>query len=130
MTRRFLLPLLAWECIVIGWIVVIMLTYKKTLNTENIHKLEMAAGLGILVVPLCFLVCRLLPRTAASAAGLAVGLCVPPLCAWTWSFLLPFPWWTGPFEVKLMGLVLSIPSALGGAFVGFLQARAPREHVT
>ena len=125
MKQRIVFPLLAWQLIVLGILAVIMVSFGKSLNVENEQKLGLVAGLGLIVVLLCWPICRLLPRAAGWIAGAMIGLLAPALCAWTWAWLLPFPWWTDSSEVKLLGIVISLPSALGGMVVGGLQARSP-----
>ncbi len=127
MRRILLVPLLAWEVIVFGFVALVMVLFGMTLNAENVRNLAMTALVGPVVALLCLPACRPLPRAAGWFVGSVIGLIVPPLCAWMWAGLLPIPNWTGPFEVKLLGLVLSIPSALGGMAVGGLQARPPRD---
>jgi hypothetical protein len=123
MKKNVLVPLLVWELIVFACIAAVMLTFGKSLNLENERKLGIMAGAGIFVVLLCWPVCSILPRPATWIVGSVVGLVTPPLCAWTWAWLLPFPYWTGPLEIKILSFVLSIPSALAGMVVGGLQAR-------
>jgi hypothetical protein len=123
MKRSLVIPLFAWELVVLGCLTPIMIMFGKSMNPENERKLAMTAGLGLLVVLLCWPICRILPRTVSWPVGAVVGLLTPPLCAWTWAWLLPFPYWTDSFEIKLLGLVLAIPSALGGMIIGGLQAR-------
>ena len=123
MKRTLVLPLLAWELVVLGCLSVIMFGFGKPMNQENGHHLEIVAGLGLFVVLFCWPICRRLPKAASFFVGAVIGLLAPPLCAWAWAWLLPFPWWTGPAEIKLLGMVLPLPSAIGGMVVGGLQAR-------
>ena len=126
MRRMLLIPLFAWELIVLGFVALVMIMFGMSLNGENVRKLAMTALVGPVVALVCLPACRSLPRAAGWFVGSVIGLIVPPLFAWAWAGLLPIPNWTGPSEVKLVGLVLSIPSALGGMVVGGLQARSPR----
>jgi hypothetical protein len=121
--RRLLMSLVAWEFVVLSSLASVMLTFGKTLNAENERKLAMTAVLGLFIALVSWPVCRVLPRIAGWVVGALIGLVAPPLCAWTWAWAFAFPSWTGPFEIKLLGLMLALPSALGGMIVGGLQSR-------
>ena len=127
--NRFLLSLAVWEAIVLGCVAIVMLMQRRSLNSENLHKIEFIFVLGILVVLLVWPVCRLVSRRMGSVLGFIIGLAVPPSCAWIWAWRLPFPGWTGPFDIKILAMVLSAPSALGGAAVGAIQSRTSDEVV-
>jgi predicted lysophospholipase L1 biosynthesis ABC-type transport system permease subunit len=120
--NRLFLSLVVWEAIVLGCVAILMLMQRRSLNSENLHKIGFIFGLGMLVVLLVRPLSRLVSRRTGSVLGFIIGLAVPPLCAWIWAWLLPFPWWTGPFDIKILSVVLSAPSAFGGAVVGAIQS--------
>jgi hypothetical protein len=101
-----------------------MVIRKNSLNTENLHKILIVFLVGLLVVVLSWPICHLFQRALGGVLGFIVGLAVPPLLAWGWSLWLPFPWWTDSLEMKILAVVLSAPSAIGGAAAGCLQSKA------
>jgi hypothetical protein len=129
MKNRLLLSLVVWEMIVLGCVAMVMLLQRRSLNSENLHKIGFISLLGILVVFLVWPVSRLVLRRAGIVLGLLIGLSVPPLCAWIWVWFFPFPWWTGSFDIKILAMVVSAPSAVGGAAVGAIQSRKTDESV-
>ena len=120
MKKHFLAPLIAWEAIVLVWIAVVMVVFGKTLNAENVRKLATIAGFGVLVVLICWPICRLLSRTAGWAVGTVIGLPVPPISIWILGWFRPDML---SIETGILGMVLCLPSGLGGMVVGGLQAR-------
>jgi hypothetical protein len=123
MKNKLLLSFAAWEVVVLGCVVLVMAAQGRSFNSENLHKIGFVFSLGILVVLVAWPVCRLLSRSAGAAFGFVIGLVVPPLAAWIWALSLPFPWWTGSFDIKILAVVLAIPSAVGGAASGLIQSR-------
>ena len=133
-------PLLAWDAIVGGSIAVMyLLAHQTSVGPEGRAFLIWAFVLGFVVVLLCWPVCRVLHRIPGTLTGLGFGLFIPIIAGWFWGQVVeptrlrdwPNPWslpwglnWGG-LEAWVAGLVLSIPSAIAGAIVGFLQARSP-----
>jgi len=122
--HRFFLSLAAWQLVVLGCVAVKMVIHKNSLNAENLHKILIVLLVGLLVVVLSWPICHLVQRGVGGILGFIVGLAVPPLLAWGWALWLPFPWWTGSFDMKILAVVLSIPSGIGGAAAGCLQSKA------
>jgi hypothetical protein len=136
-------PLITWEAIV-GSSIALMyaLAHRKSFDREDGAFFIWAFILGFLVVLLCWPVCRVLRRIPAILTGLCFGLLAPIIAGWFWGQVVeptrlrdwPNPWslplglnWGG-LEAWVAGLWLSIPSAIAGGIVGFLQAKklAPR----
>jgi hypothetical protein len=123
---KLVVPLVVWELIVLGCVGLVMSLFGKSLNHESVRSLILAALVGLPVVLLCWASCHLIPRAVALVLGSMIGLIIPPLCAWTWVGLQLFPNWMPHFELKVLGIVLSLPSALGGLVVGGLYGRPNR----
>jgi hypothetical protein len=121
--KTLMVPWLAWELIVLGTGVLYSIHRWGTLDTIDQGRLMLVAGLGVIVVLLCWPACRLLTKTTAWLAGGAIGLFAPAACAWTWVWSFPIPWWLSESDLMILGIAMSVPSALGGIAVGLLQAR-------
>jgi hypothetical protein len=87
-----------------------------------------AVIVGFVVAALSYPLCRALHRLPSVVVGVILGLLIPVTLGWLWGRLAE-PWgfpqrvlWTG-LDAWIAGVELSIPSALAGAVVGYLQAR-------
>jgi hypothetical protein len=128
--RNFVIPLLVWQALVAGSIVIMDLaTGGISLGPEARRFWTFAFLLGFVVVLLTWPVCRMFRRVTGALAGLGLGLLIPVLYGWIWGLLVDHYWqtswghsWTF-LEAWIEGWVLSIPSGIAGVFVGFLQAK-------
>jgi len=124
MVAKFLVPLLAWEIIVLGCLFVLMMINNKPLDSEHKVLLGVGAMFGPAVVLLSWPASRIVSRAFAIAIGAFIGLITPVLGCYFWGhFFTGYGQFTTPFELWILGLGLSIPSGMGGALVGIIQAR-------
>src|SRR5216683_7882048 len=124
--RKILVSLLVWEAMVVGSISLIYAFARgKSFDLEDRAFLSWAFILGIVVVLLCWSVCRTLPRTPSTLIGFSLGALVPIVAGWAWGRLvdprlhdwphpLTLPWgvYWGGYEAWVAGLELSIPSGI------------------
>jgi hypothetical protein len=76
--NRLFLSLVVWEAIVLGCVAILMLMQRRSLNSENLHKIGFIFGLGMLVVLLVRPLSRLVSRRTGGVLGFIIGLAVPP----------------------------------------------------
>ena len=126
--RSFVLPLAVWEVVVLLSVALMYVLAGKTeLGPEGRRYVTAALILGFIVVLLCWSVCRRVGRLAGALIGLAVGMVSPIVAGWFFGHLIDqsqYSWahlWTF-LDAWVEGLQLAIPSGVGGAIVGFLQA--------
>jgi Na+/proline symporter len=126
MVKKIFIPLFVWEALVLGGVVLYMVARKRQLGGEEEPGVIATALLGLLVVLLCWPLCRVLGRIAGMMAGFVVGLATSIAGGWIWSLLATERSFALPYQFVYLGLLLSIPSGIGGAVVGFLQASRVR----
>lgn len=132
MKRRLWLAALVWESIVLAYVAAVIWIRSGRINSENLRVLAEIALAGLIVVLSCWPICRVLQKWVGALTGAAVGLAIPLVLGWmvgimanrfqgSWGHFIT------PLESWILGLQISIPSAIAGAIVGFLQAKPSRE---
>jgi putative effector of murein hydrolase len=128
-SKKLVLPLLASEAVITGAVAIMYLTAAQTsLDQEGRRYLTLAWVLGGAIVLFCWPICTRLNRLKGALAGIVLGLAVPILGGWIWGrladqFMSTWGHYWTPLDAWTEGLVLSVPGALAGALVGFLQAK-------
>jgi hypothetical protein len=126
LTRRLLIPLIAWTAIVACWILGMHIWLRNmSVGPEEKQVLFFSSIVGCVVVLLCWPFCRVLHRIPSASIGFVMGLAVPIIASWIWGRLPEYspglPW--SFVEAWSNGLQLAIPSSIGGVVVGILQAK-------
>lgn len=136
--KNLAVPLLASEAVLLVAVAVMyLLAHRVPVWPEDKAYVRMAFMVGLVIVLVCWPVCRLVYRVPGTLVGLALGLATPAVVGWLWSSLAEyfeyysFGAWARnwgiepPWTFWVLTLTLSIPSAIAGAVVGFLQAKRP-----
>jgi Na+/proline symporter len=123
--KKLLIPLLVWEALVLGGMMLYMLTRHGAIDDEDMQGLVAIGILGLSVVLICWPICRTMTRISGMMAGFFVGIATSIAGGCIWSLLATEKSFALPYQFIFLGLLLSIPSGIGGAAVGFLQSKHP-----
>lgn len=126
--KTFAAGLLVWEAAVASAIAIMYALAHRAPEAEARPWLISAFSLGLFVVSACVMVCRRFRPLYGTVIGFSLGLVIPVLMGWLWGRATE-PWvfsWRYPLsglDAWIEGLQLSIPSAIAGGIIGYLQAR-------
>jgi hypothetical protein len=125
MVGKLLVSLFIWEGLIPGGIALYLLLQHGQLNGEEGQGIFATAILGVLVVLLCSWICRTMKRRTSAVAGFAIGFATSIAGGLVWGFFATDRSFALPYQLVYLGFLLSIPSGIGGAVVGYFQGRTP-----
>lgn len=132
--ETFVLSLVVWEAVVTASVLIMYVMAGRTsIGPEGSRYLTLAGILGLLVVLLCWSVCRKLTRLASVLVGLGLGLTVPILAGFMAGkaadqWITDWGHYGTSLDLWIEGLQLSLPSGIAGAIIGLLQGRKAMHH--